>query len=99
MVQAYAAKDRVDTLHLSDVYSTPEQIRQIPLQSFLPSEWDDVDLRSEMTVIVTRDLVTHLQVFKKLRSTCMWRIYNEHTLESSKKSTTVSFTMLIYYKY
>ena len=37
MVQAYAARDRVATAHLSDEPTAPEDVKSIPLESLLPA--------------------------------------------------------------
>lgn len=60
MVQAYAALDRINSLHLSDESPSPKGVLSIPLHKLLPCEMDEVDLRSQMTVLVERILCSHI---------------------------------------
>lgn len=90
MVQAYAARDRIPSLHLSDAMPSHDDIKQIPLETFLPSAIDEIDLRSEMTTIVQRILCTHLAAFRDLKSEINWHLLHQYSRESSKKSTSVS---------
>ena len=63
MVQAYAALDRINTLHLSDEPSSPDDILNIPLHKLLPCDLDEADLRSQMTVLVERILCKRIPFF------------------------------------
>ena len=38
MVQAYAALDRIPSLHLSDEQPTPDQVAGIPIETYLPDD-------------------------------------------------------------
>lgn len=49
MVQGYAEHDRIPTLHMSDKLPTPEDILALPLERYIPSELDEVDLRYEFS--------------------------------------------------
>ncbi|XP_069114331.1 LOW QUALITY PROTEIN: uncharacterized protein [Argopecten irradians] len=84
MVQAYAAKDRIPSLHLSDDMPFPEELQNIPLEKFLPTDMDHVDLRSEMTTIVMRILHDHMAMFENLPVN--QHIEHPYYLESTKKS-------------
>ena len=90
MVQGYAAHDRIPTLHMSDKPPTPEDILAIPLESYLPSELDEVDLRYEFTVIISRILCEIIPVFQPLSSAINWHIKHTYHKESASKSRVVS---------
>ena len=52
MVQAYAAVDRVPSLHLADIQPSPEDIRQLDLGIFFPTEREIEDFRYNVIQIV-----------------------------------------------
>lgn len=45
MVQAYAARNRIPTWHLSDAEPSIEEIGNIPLDCYFPSTQDDSELK------------------------------------------------------
>ena len=75
MVQAYAAADRIPSLHLDDRTPVPQLILDIPLDKYLPSDLDEIDLRAEMTTLITRTLCTYIPVFQELSSDIKWHIH------------------------
>ncbi|XP_078329533.1 uncharacterized protein LOC111133019 isoform X2 [Crassostrea virginica] len=89
MVQAYAALDRINSLHLSDDSPSPEDVESIPLHKLLPCEMDEVDLRSQMTVIVERILCTHIPFFEDVKDNIIWHIPDQYSNESAQKSEMV----------
>ncbi|XP_069129356.1 uncharacterized protein [Argopecten irradians] len=92
MVQAYAAKDRIPSLHLSDDMPFPEELQNIPLEKFLPTDMDHVDLRSEMTTIVMRILHDHMAMFENLPVN--QHIEHPYYLESTKKTRIIPLGVL-----
>ena len=93
MVQAYAALDRINSLHLSDDSPSPEDVESIPLHKLLPCEMDEVDLRSQMTVIVERILCTHIPFFEDVKDNIIWHIPHQYSNESAQKSEMVGLIM------
>jgi hypothetical protein len=89
MVQAYAALDRINSLHLSDAPPSPEDIMRIPICKLLPCELDEVDLRSQMTVLVERILCKRIPFFNDAEDKILWHIPHQYSLISSKKSQMV----------
>ena len=57
-----AVKDRV--VAEDPPSKSPVNIKELLLQTFLPSVEDCLNLRTELTVLVARVLVTHLTAFK-----------------------------------
>lgn len=90
MVQAYAALDRINSLHLSDESPSPEDVLSIPLHKLLPCEMDEVDLRSQMTVIVERIFCSHIPFFNEVRDKVKWHIHHQYSVESTRKSEMVN---------
>lgn len=45
MVQAYAAVDRIPSLHLDDIQPTPQEVEALDVDIFLPSEEERLQLR------------------------------------------------------
>ncbi|XP_041357458.1 uncharacterized protein LOC121374422 [Gigantopelta aegis] len=94
MVQGYAALDRVPTLHLSDDKPLPQDILNIPLSSYLPTDMDEVDLRAEMTTMVIRVLCENLHIFQHLRKEITGHIKHNYSKESSQKSILIPVGVL-----
>ena len=92
MVQAYAARDRIPTLHLSDIPPPPYDIYELPLTIYFPSELDEVKLRSEMTVLTERVLCRSMMTFQELQPHINQHIEHRYSKESSKKSDMVCLT-------
>ena len=90
MVQGYAEHDRIPTLHMSDKPPTPGDILAIPLESYLPSELDEVDLRYEFTVIISSILCENKPVYQPLSNAINWHIKHTYHKESASKSRVVS---------
>jgi hypothetical protein len=90
MVQAYSARDKIPTVHLSDEQPSPQAILNIPLYSYLPSEMDEVDLRSEIATMVTRILCDIIPIFHELKPNINCHIQHPFVKESSTKSMLVS---------
>ncbi|KAJ8304518.1 hypothetical protein KUTeg_018101 [Tegillarca granosa] len=86
MVQAYCAKDRVPTLHLSDKYPTPETIANISNEKYLPTLEDERCLKEEMSIIIQRILV----VFEDLKTEVNWHINHPYLVKVSQKSEMVA---------
>jgi hypothetical protein len=91
MVQGYAALDRVPTIQLNDDPPLPERIRTIPLEHYLPSEMEEVDLRFEFSTLINRILCEYVPVFKPLAKSVNWHIQHRYSEISKKKSHLVSF--------
>ncbi|KAK3108451.1 hypothetical protein FSP39_008205, partial [Pinctada imbricata] len=68
MVQAYAAKDRVPVMHLADTEPLPEDIKQIPIENYLPDKGDLEILKSEYLIIIQRIVCKNVAVFKEMDS-------------------------------
>ena len=66
-------------------------IRKLPLQTFLPSVEDCHNLHTEITVLVTRVLVTHLAAFKCFSDLTPQHIIHKYSAEMEKKSEIVSY--------
>lgn len=90
MVQGYAARDRVPTLHLNDDVPLPERKKAIPLENYLPSEMDEVDLRFEFTTIVHRIMCEYIPILKRLANAINWHIQHRYSDVSAAKSQLVS---------
>ena len=90
MVQAFAAKDRIASLHLSDEQPSPNVLRDIPFHTYFPTAIDEATLRSEMTVLVTRVISKHLQAFDDVQNSINNHIQHRYSSESAKKSEMVS---------
>lgn len=96
MVQAYAALDRINTLHLSDEQPSPDDILNIPLFKLLPCELDEVDLRSQMTVLVERILCKRIPFFNEMEDKILWHIPHQYSQLSTKKSEMVGVKLIIH---
>ena len=59
MVQAYAAQDRISSLHLPTETPPPEAILEIPIESYLPNEADIETLRHEFQNEIGKILNEH----------------------------------------
>ncbi|XP_062611695.1 uncharacterized protein LOC134273511 isoform X2 [Saccostrea cucullata] len=94
MVQAYAALDRISTLHLSDASPTPEDVLNIPLERCLPCEMDEVDLRSQLTVLVERILCKRIPFFQGEEDNVLSHIPHQFSQKSSEKSEMVLLGVL-----
>lgn len=95
MVQAYAALDRIPTVHMNDRQPTPDEIRSIPLDKYLPSDMDEIDLRAEMTILIQRNLCQHITAFQDLDTDINWHLHHQYSKESALKSTSVSIKLEI----
>ena len=89
MVQAYAAKDIIASIHMNDSIPSPQNILNIPLECYLPSE---IDLRSEITLMVTRTLCQIVPAFHCQENEVNWKIDHPYSKESSQKSECISVT-------
>ena len=85
-----AVKDRAVPDDLSKEKSQVD-IRKLPLQTFLPSVQDCQDLHAEITVLVSRVLVTHLTAFKCFSDLIPQHIEHKYSALMEKKSEIVSF--------
>ncbi|XP_014678940.1 PREDICTED: uncharacterized protein LOC106818780 [Priapulus caudatus] len=86
MVQAYAAIDRIPSLHLSDEQPSPADISLIPLEQYLPSTTDEAALQQEMSQLIERVLCTNMPFLHDLQSEVAGHIQHEFQQESSAKS-------------
>lgn len=89
MVQAYAARDRIPSNNLNDNIPSPQDILDIPLQSYLPSEKDESDLRSEVKTMIIRTIWEYFPAFHQLHDMIEWNIDHQYSRESAKKSNMV----------
>ncbi|VDI38279.1 Hypothetical predicted protein [Mytilus galloprovincialis] len=93
MVQAYAAVDRIPSLHLSDEKPTSDQISQIPIESYLPDDNFRKSLRKDFIVEVKKILKTHLEFFTNMY---LSEDNDDHcySRQSSKKSKLIPLGVL-----
>jgi hypothetical protein len=68
MMQAYAAKDIIASIHMNDSIPSPQNILNIPFECYLPSE---IDLRSEITLMNTFVKYMYFKVLLKI----LYKIY------------------------
>ena len=71
------------------------------MNMLLPTSKDDTELRDNFMVLISRILVTHLELFKIVFSDVVaWHIDHPYSAQMSRKSTVVShhnLTLLILY--
>ena len=91
-----ALKDRVIPDDLSKEQSQVADIRKLLLQTFLPSVEDCHDLHTEITVLVTRVLVTHLTAFKCFSDLIPQHILNKYSALMENKSEIVSCSACLF---
>ena len=60
MVQAYAVKERIGSLHLPSDQPPPQAILDIPLEAYIPSDDDVRQLRGEVRCEVSAILAENL---------------------------------------
>ena len=60
MVQAYGARERIGSLHLDTKEPDQEDILNIPVEAYLPTEEDTVRLRSEFRREISQVISRHL---------------------------------------
>ncbi|KAK3102183.1 hypothetical protein FSP39_009426, partial [Pinctada imbricata] len=94
MVQAYAAKDRVPVMHLADTEPLPEDIKQIPIENYLPDKGDIEILKSEYLIIIQRIVCKNVAVFKEMDSIVCWHIPHDYEQQSKKRSDIVTLGVL-----
>ena len=98
----YGVLDRVTFDKLSPVVSPKPPIYPIAVMNMLlPTSKDDTELRDNFMVLISRILVTHLQLFKfGFSDVVAWHIDHPYSAQMSRKSTVVShhnITLLILY--
>ena len=95
---SYAVQNRVDFSHLSDKimvshFPNPEEIAL----SVLPSSRDDISLRSNLAVLVSRVLVDHLKYFNvTFQDVTQRHIEHQFYQEMSQKSVVVKLYIKCY---
>ena len=99
MVQAYATKDRVPSLHLDDSIPSADSIRDIPIENILPNAAEDELYIHELSTLVERVLVTNMACFEPLADSVEKHIKHMYTEESSRPSEVVSVITYIVLKY
>ena len=91
---SYAIKDRIDFSHLSPVHPPPT-CHPSPLytaESLLPSISDDQVIRKNMSTLVGRIIVSHMDFFKTSFSDVVdWHITHKYYAEMSQRSEIVSY--------
>ena len=90
MVQAYATKDRVITVNLSNDLPSADAVRNIPITAFIVSEEDERLIKEELAIMIKRVLSTHMAAFKELKDCVVWSIPHAHSTESVLKNDIVS---------
>lgn len=85
MVQAYATKDRVKTVNLSNDLPSADAVRNIPITAFIVSEEDERLIKEELAIMIKRVLSTHMAAFKELKDCVVWSIPHAHSTECIKK--------------
>ena len=85
MVQAYAARDRVATAHLSDEPTTPEDVKSILLESLLPAvcgrRWG---IQRGIQKKKTKTLNKHVSIFHSMQADRPKHQYEENSAKRSK---------------
>ena len=89
---AYAALNRIETLHLDDTCPHGD-IEQLPLSTFLLSPDDCCVLRDNYVVLVSRILVKHLTFLNKFGKHVPKHIHHLYTDIMTQKSTVVSLSI------
>ncbi len=94
---SYAVLNRVDASSLSDIVPDISQLdTEVVANTLLPSVSDDLVLRNNITTIISRVLVSHLEYFKfAFEDTVNWHIKHKFYGEMSQKSIVVSKKTLI----
>lgn len=89
---SYAVLNRIDISHLSDVCVDSRSLSPSHIAySVLPSSIDDRKLRENITILVSRVLVTHLHFFSStFQGAVDWHIKHQFYQEMSTKSHVVS---------
>lgn len=92
----YGVKNRVDVSHLSDVSPSCTLDKKAKAMLVMPSPNDDLQLKKNIAILVSRVLVNHMEFFKFCFSdvTC-WHIKHQHYEEMSTKSVVVSTAVCV----
>lgn len=69
---------------------SPKGVLSIPLHKLLPCEMDEVDLRSQMTVLVERILCSHILFLNEVWDKVKWHIHHQYSVESTRKTEMVN---------
>lgn len=87
----YAVKNRIDVSHLSDVSPLCNLDKKAKALLVMPSPDDDLQLKKNIAILISRVLVNHMEFFKFSFSdiTC-WHIKHQYYGEMSTKSHVVS---------
>ena len=85
MVQAYAAQDRIPSMHLSDTRPTSDQI---PIDRYLPSREDFSALKDELVLETAMIISTNVNALQKHQSKFK-PTPHEYDTESTMKSDLV----------
>jgi hypothetical protein len=87
-INSYAVKDRIDSSSLSSFKNSFDQI--VNFENILPSKETHQQLKKNVTVIISRILVKHMDAFKFYFEDATERhIIHEHSKEMSRKSEVV----------
>lgn len=87
----YGVKNRIDVSHLSDETPSCTLDKKAKALLVMPSCDDDVQLKKNVAILISRVLVNHMEFFKFCFAdvTC-WHIKHQHYKEMSAKSVVVS---------
>ncbi|CAC5401407.1 unnamed protein product [Mytilus coruscus] len=92
MVQAYAAVDRIPTMHLDDKQPTPAEVAEIPCSVFLPNEEEVKTIRLDYVQQVKEVLVDNIPCFQNLEyEDSRVHLYEQH---SSRRSNLIPLGVL-----
>lgn len=87
----YAVKNRIDVSHLSDARPVRILGTKAKAHSIIPSCDDDLQLKKNIAILVSRVLVNHMEFFKFCFSdVTFWHIKHKYYSEMSTRSLVVS---------
>ena len=72
-----------------------DNVLDIPLTHFLPSELDEVSFRKEVKTMVSRELVKYFKELSWMKKLVVYHIPHEHSDEAKEKSEVVSVTCFL----
>jgi hypothetical protein len=87
MVQAYAARDRVPSMHLDDTPPQPQTILDLPITTYLPTNTDKHQLQNEYISVVSRIVSSKMAA---LAGMTIPEIEHQYAKELKRKSCMVN---------
>ncbi|KAK3611122.1 hypothetical protein CHS0354_007381 [Potamilus streckersoni] len=92
MVQGFATLERIGSYGMSNVFPSPEAIRNLKISDILPSSKDEMALKFELAVIVSRILTTYVPAYDGLDT--VWSIPHQYSTQSAFRSEIVPLGIL-----